>query len=86
MFEMSMMEAIMGQPPWLDPARYIRSSPLFYAEQVETPVLIVQGDPYDVPIQQGEEFFLAMYRQNKRATFVRYWRSRERIRRTSPPL
>ena len=73
MFEMSIMEAVMGQPPWQDLARYVRNSPVFYAEQVETPVLIIQGDLDYVPIQQGEEFFLSLYRQNKRAAFVRYW-------------
>ena len=26
-----------------------------------------------IPIQQGEEFFTALYRQNKPASFVRYW-------------
>ncbi len=26
-----------------------------------------------VPIQQGEEFFTALFRQNKPALFVRYW-------------
>jgi len=34
--------------------------------------MIVQGDMDFVPIQQGEEFFTALYRQNKRAAFVRY--------------
>jgi len=40
---------------------------------VETPLMIMQGDMDHVPIQQGEEFFTALYRQNKRARFVRYW-------------
>ena len=63
----------MGVPPWKDPDRYIRNSPLTYASKVTTPLLIVQGDMDYVPIQQGEEFFSALYRQNKPASFVRYW-------------
>ena len=63
----------MGNPPWKDYGRYLRNSPLFYVERVETPLLIVQGDMDFVPIQQGEQFFTALYRQNKRARFVRYW-------------
>ena len=53
--------------------RYIRNSPITYADRVSTPLMIVQGDLDYVPIQQGEEFFTALYRQNKPADFVRYW-------------
>ena len=47
----------------------------FYADRVETPVMIIQGDMDFVSMQQGEEFFMAMYRQGKRAKFLRYWTS-----------
>lgn len=63
----------MRNPPWRDAARYLRNSPLFWVERVETPVMIVQGDLDFVGIEQGEEFFTALYRQAKRARFVRYW-------------
>jgi dipeptidyl aminopeptidase/acylaminoacyl peptidase len=63
----------MGAPPWKDMDRYVRNSPITHAERVTTPLLIVQGDMDYVPIQQGEEFFTALYRQNKPAEFVRYW-------------
>lgn len=68
-------QAALGAPPWKDVERYIRNSPIFYADRVETPVLIIQGDMDFVPIQQGEEFFMAMHRQGKRARFLRYWTS-----------
>ena len=63
----------MGATPWQDPERYIRNSPLFMAPDVQTPLLIIQGDMDYVPLQQGEQFFSALYRQGKRARFVRYW-------------
>jgi dipeptidyl aminopeptidase/acylaminoacyl peptidase len=63
----------MGSPPWKDLGRYIRNSPIMYVERVHTPLLIVQGDLDYISIQQGEEFFTALYRQNKRAEFIRYW-------------
>ncbi|MEB2360317.1 MAG: S9 family peptidase [Bryobacteraceae bacterium] len=63
----------MGVPPWKDMDRYVRNSPISFVDRVETPVMIVQGDQDYVPIQQGEEFFTALYRQNKSAIFVRYW-------------
>jgi dipeptidyl aminopeptidase/acylaminoacyl peptidase len=63
----------MGSPPWKDLGRYLRNSPIFSVERVETPLLILQGDLDFVGIEQGEEFFSALYRQGKRAEFVRYW-------------
>jgi dipeptidyl aminopeptidase/acylaminoacyl peptidase len=63
----------LAAPLWENPWRYIRSSPVFYADRVHTPILIIQGDMDYVPIQQGEEFFMSLYSQGKRAEFVRYW-------------
>ena len=64
----------MGGPPWSDLARYFRNSPINYVDRVETPLLIIHGD-FDkiVQVEQGEEFFTSLYRQNKRARFVRYF-------------
>ncbi len=63
----------MGNPPWRDPDRYLRNSPLLYADRVQTPLLMFHGDMDSVPISQAEEFFSALCRENKRARFVRYW-------------
>ena len=63
----------MTAPPWKEMERYIGNSPITYVGKVETPLLIMQGDLDYIPIQQGEEFFTALYRQNKKARFVRYW-------------
>ncbi len=63
----------MGNPPWKDLGRYLRNSPIFAVDRVQTPLMIIQGDMDYVPIQQGEEFFASLYRQGKRADFVRYW-------------
>ena len=65
--------AYLGNPPWKALSRYFVNSPINYVERVQTPLLIIQGDLDYIPIQQGEEFFTALYRQNKRARFVRYW-------------
>jgi dipeptidyl aminopeptidase/acylaminoacyl peptidase len=63
----------MGSPPWKDFYRYLRNSPLFYVDRIETPLMIIQGDLDYVAMQQGEQVFTALHRQNKRAMFVRYW-------------
>lgn len=63
----------MGKPPWLDAQRYVRNSPIFHAGQINTPVMIVQGDEDFVPMEQGEEIFNALRSQGKRAELIRYW-------------
>jgi hypothetical protein len=61
----------MGVPPWIDPQRYVRNSPVFYADKVNTPLMIVQGSS-DFLGAQNEEFFTALYRLGRRAEIVTY--------------
>lgn len=74
-FRMWNVETIdMGGPPWKEFGRYLRNSPITYVDRVQTPVLIIHGDlDHDIPLEQSEEYFTALYRQNKRARFIRYW-------------
>ena len=72
-YEIEIGQVQMKAPPWAEPGRYIQNSPIFAADKVQTPVMIIQGDIDYVSIGQGEEFFMALYRQGKPARFVRYW-------------
>lgn len=72
-YEIEIGQVQMKAPPWAEPTRYLQNSPIFSADKVQTPVMIIQGDIDYVSIGQGEEFFMALYRQGKRARFVRYW-------------
>lgn len=63
----------LGNPPWKDFGLYLRNSPMFYVDKVETPVLLIHGDLDVLPIGQAEQFYSGLYRQGKRARFVRYW-------------
>lgn len=63
----------MGAPPWRAAARYIENSPLFLAETIRTPVMLIHADQDPVPLTQAEEMFSALYRQNKDAVIVTYW-------------
>jgi len=72
-YEIEIGQVQMKAPPWSEPSRYIQNSPIFAADKVQTPVMIIQGDIDYVSIGQGEEFFMALYRQGKPARFVRYW-------------
>lgn len=64
--------ASMGGPPWEKLDDYIGASPLFHTFKVQTPVMLVHGDFDFIPIQQAEEYFTALYRQDKRVQFLRY--------------
>ncbi len=59
-------------PPWEQPERYRVNSPLWRVTLVRTPLLLVHGDKDFIPVQQAEEFFTALYRQDKRVELVRY--------------
>jgi dipeptidyl aminopeptidase/acylaminoacyl peptidase len=63
----------MGVPPWRDPARYARNSPLLAADRIETPLLLFHGDQDFIPLAQSEAMFSALYRQDKDAQLVTYW-------------
>ena len=53
--------------------RYLDNSPLFRADQVKTPLLMLHNDRDDaVPFTQGIEFFLALRRLEKEVYFFNY--------------
>jgi dipeptidyl aminopeptidase/acylaminoacyl peptidase len=62
----------LGASPWTNLWRYLVNSPVRYADRVETPVMIMQGDLDPQGPEQAEEFFTALYRLGKRAQLVRY--------------
>ncbi len=66
----------MGQPPWRDPQRYLRNSPIMYTDSISTPVLLIGADRSYVSITHSEEMFVALHRSGKDAGLVRYWGDR----------
>ena len=59
-------------PPWEHPEWYRANSPLSYASRVRTPVMLIKGEADFVSLQSAEQFFTALYRQDKRVVLVRY--------------
>jgi len=52
---------------------YVKHSPLTYAPQVETPVLLLHGEAdHRCPIEQSEQYFVALKRLGKEVEFVRF--------------
>ncbi|MGH7721013.1 MAG: prolyl oligopeptidase family serine peptidase [Gemmatimonadaceae bacterium] len=66
-------QAHLGAPLAANLWAYLRNSPLFYADRIQTPVLFVHGDQDFVSMSEAEQLFTSLYRQGKRARLVRYW-------------
>lgn len=59
--------------PWNDPARLVERSPLTYAPKVRTPLLILHAErDLRCPIEQAEQFFIALRLHGVETTFVRF--------------
>jgi dienelactone hydrolase len=62
-----------GAPPWERPELYVEQSPVFRADQVVTPLLMMNNkDDGIVPFSQGIEFFTALRRLGKRVWMLQY--------------
>lgn len=58
---------------WEALALAVERSPLTYAPSVETPVLLMHGEAdLRCPIEQAEQYFVALKRHGKRVEFVRF--------------
>ena len=62
-----------GGTMWEYPLRYLENSPIFYADKVKTPLLIMSNDQDGaVPYTQGIEYFTALHRLKKPAWLLVY--------------
>jgi dipeptidyl aminopeptidase/acylaminoacyl peptidase len=62
-----------GGSRWEALAKGLERSPLTYAPVVETPVLLLHGEAdLRCPIEQGEQYFVALKRHGKEVEFVRF--------------
>jgi dipeptidyl aminopeptidase/acylaminoacyl peptidase len=73
MFQYEKTQSRLGGTLWETPVRYIENSPLFWADKVETPVLMMHNDEDGaVPWYQGIEYFVALRRLNKPVWMFNY--------------
>lgn len=73
MFQYERTQSRIGGSLWDYPLRYIENSPLFFADKIETPLLILHNDEDGaVPWEQGIEFFVALRRLGKPAWMLNY--------------
>ncbi|MGD8698243.1 MAG: prolyl oligopeptidase family serine peptidase [Gemmatimonadales bacterium] len=72
-FQYEMGQSRLSGSLWEARSDYIENSPLFYADRVETPLVIMHGDEDEaVPWYQSIEFYLALRRLGKHAVFLQY--------------
>jgi dipeptidyl aminopeptidase/acylaminoacyl peptidase len=72
-FQYEHTQSRIGGTPWEYPLRFIENSPIFMADKIQTPLLIIANDADDaVPWYQGIEFFLALRRLGKEAYMFTY--------------
>ena len=72
-FQYERTQSRIGGSVWEYPLRYIENSPIFAADRVNTPLLMMHNDADDaVPWYQGIEYYLALRRLNKEVYMFTY--------------
>jgi len=72
-FQYEKTQSRIGATLYEKPLLYMENSPIFYADRINTPLLIQFGDVDGaVPWQQGIEMYLAMRRLNKPVIMLQY--------------
>jgi dipeptidyl aminopeptidase/acylaminoacyl peptidase len=72
-FQYEHSQSRIGGSLWEYPLRFLENSPVFRAEQVHTPLLMINNDEDDaVPWYQGIEFYLALRRLNREVYMFSY--------------
>ena len=73
MFQYERTQSRIGEDLWAAREKYIANSPVFFADKVNTPLLILHNDEDGaVPWYQGIEMFVALRRLEKRAWLLNY--------------
>jgi dipeptidyl aminopeptidase/acylaminoacyl peptidase len=68
-------QAQLKKPFWLARDAYIRNSPIFDVQDIDTPLMFLHGDldAGSTGLPGAERMYNAMLRAGKRTTLVRYW-------------
>jgi len=64
----------LGGQPWDVPDRYVRNSPIFHIQNVDTPIMLIHSDlDTAAHLTQAEEMFSALYRERKEVLYLKYF-------------
>ncbi|MGD9890384.1 MAG: prolyl oligopeptidase family serine peptidase, partial [Dehalococcoidia bacterium] len=75
-----------GADPWVDPMHYLRRSPIYYVNQINTPVLIMHSEnDLRCPIEQAEQFYTALMLRGVETRFIRFPEENHDLSRAGKP-
>jgi len=75
-----------GVEPWEDPMFLWKHSPLAYAHQIQTPLLLIHSEnDFRVPIAEGEQLFAYVRRTGGTVKLIRYPREGHELSRSGEP-
>lgn len=63
----------LGVAPWVNVRRYTSNSPVFRADRITTPLLLLYGDLDGFGMAQATEMFSALHRLRREAQYAIYW-------------
>ncbi len=73
MFQYEQGQSRLGKTLWEDRDRYIQNSPIFFADKINTPLMIMHNDNDGaVPWYQGIEYYMALRRLEKPVWLINY--------------
>jgi dipeptidyl aminopeptidase/acylaminoacyl peptidase len=82
----SFSEAESGYLPWDNMQWYIEHSPLTYARDIATPLLILHAeDDLRCPVEQAEQLYIALKKQRKNVLLVRFPDENHELSRSGRP-
>ncbi len=82
----SYTQAMAGATPWTDAALLWQRSPVAYANQAYTPLLLIHGEQdLRCPIEQGEQMYSALRHLGKPVRMVRYPDSNHNVLKSGKP-
>jgi acylaminoacyl-peptidase len=66
--------AMPGAYPWNRPEMYVQQSPLFHADRVRTPLLLMHGlSDTNVPAEESAQMFTALKVLGREAAYIRFY-------------
>jgi dipeptidyl aminopeptidase/acylaminoacyl peptidase len=75
-----------GPRPWEDMTKYLARSPLTYAKDITTPLLIIHSeDDLRCPIGEAEQLFMALKTLRREVVFVRFPDENHELSRSGKP-
>jgi dipeptidyl aminopeptidase/acylaminoacyl peptidase len=76
----------LGRPPWEDLKWYVEHSPLSYAKDIHTPLLILHSESdLRCPMEQAEQLYVALKKLKRTVRFVRFPDENHELSRSGRP-